>query len=133
MRSVSDIIMLLVPMMWQCNHTQGQSCFQSTDNLVAYTQNSDIENTHPPPTILPMKISFAFFVLLIYLFAAAVTVLKSIDPSSSTGQAQQTPRFCPRRFDGWTCWEPQPAGTIAKNFCPNFVLGFDTNRLAYRV
>ncbi|EAT41922.2 AAEL006490-PA, partial [Aedes aegypti] len=44
-----------------------------------------------------------------------------------------TQLFCPRRFDGWTCWESQPAGTIAQNFCPNFVLGFDASRLAYRI
>uniref|UniRef100_A0A182M7V7 G-protein coupled receptors family 2 profile 1 domain-containing protein n=1 Tax=Anopheles culicifacies TaxID=139723 RepID=A0A182M7V7_9DIPT len=40
--------------------------------------------------------------------------------------------FCPRRFDGWSCWEPTLAGTVAENFCPKFVLGFDPRRLAYR-
>ncbi|EDS36724.1 calcitonin receptor [Culex quinquefasciatus] len=46
---------------------------------------------------------------------------------------QQQQLFCPRRFDGWTCWDAQPAGTVAENYCPNFVLGFDANRLAFRV
>ncbi|XP_050100891.1 calcitonin gene-related peptide type 1 receptor isoform X2 [Anopheles aquasalis] len=40
--------------------------------------------------------------------------------------------YCPRRFDGWSCWEPAPAGTVAENFCPKFILGFDPQRLAYR-
>uniref|UniRef100_A0A182UZR5 Calcitonin receptor n=2 Tax=Anopheles merus TaxID=30066 RepID=A0A182UZR5_ANOME len=40
--------------------------------------------------------------------------------------------FCPRRFDGWSCWEPTLAGTVAENWCPKFVLGFDPRRLAYR-
>uniref|UniRef100_A0A182PRA0 Calcitonin receptor n=1 Tax=Anopheles epiroticus TaxID=199890 RepID=A0A182PRA0_9DIPT len=40
--------------------------------------------------------------------------------------------FCPRRFDGWSCWEPTLAGTVAENLCPKFVLGFDPRRLAYR-
>ncbi|XP_038119574.1 calcitonin gene-related peptide type 1 receptor [Culex quinquefasciatus] len=48
-------------------------------------------------------------------------------------QQQQQQLFCPRRFDGWTCWDAQPAGTVAENYCPNFVLGFDANRLAFRV
>ncbi|XP_021707945.1 calcitonin gene-related peptide type 1 receptor [Aedes aegypti] len=62
----------------------------------------------------------------------AVTVLRSISASNARHD-QQTQLFCPRRFDGWTCWESQPAGTIAQNFCPNFVLGFDASRLAYRI
>ncbi|KFB43712.1 calcitonin receptor [Anopheles sinensis] len=41
-------------------------------------------------------------------------------------------KFCPRRFDGWSCWEATPAGTVAENLCPKFVLGFDHRRLAYR-
>ncbi|XP_058061171.1 calcitonin gene-related peptide type 1 receptor [Anopheles bellator] len=43
-----------------------------------------------------------------------------------------TKAYCPRRFDGWSCWEPTVAGTVAENFCPNFILGFDSGRLAHR-
>ncbi|XP_062555367.1 calcitonin gene-related peptide type 1 receptor [Armigeres subalbatus] len=63
----------------------------------------------------------------------AAAALKSGVNPRNIRQVQQTQLFCPRRFDGWTCWEPQPAGSVAQNYCPNFVLGFDANRLAYRI
>ncbi|XP_058825708.1 calcitonin gene-related peptide type 1 receptor isoform X2 [Topomyia yanbarensis] len=52
---------------------------------------------------------------------------------NSPNRSQQQQLFCPRRFDGWTCWDPQPAGSVAESYCPNFIVGFDVNRLAYRV
>ncbi|XP_055642739.1 calcitonin gene-related peptide type 1 receptor isoform X2 [Toxorhynchites rutilus septentrionalis] len=58
----------------------------------------------------------------------------SADESRNPDQYQQQLQlFCPRRFDGWICWDPQPAGTVAENNCPNFVLGFDSRRMAYKV
>ncbi|KAK8744440.1 hypothetical protein OTU49_000802, partial [Cherax quadricarinatus] len=33
--------------------------------------------------------------------------------------------YCPRTFDGWSCWNDTPAGTRAYVQCPDFVIGFD--------
>ncbi|XP_055545206.1 calcitonin gene-related peptide type 1 receptor-like [Wyeomyia smithii] len=59
--------------------------------------------------------------------------IKQAARTSTNRNQEPLQLFCPRRFDGWTCWNSQPAGTVAENNCPNFVLGFDSNRLAYRV
>lgn len=40
--------------------------------------------------------------------------------------------FCPREFDGWTCVNATPAGTVAQFPCPYFVFGFDPKRTAQR-
>ncbi|GAB6025842.1 hypothetical protein CHUAL_011822 [Chamberlinius hualienensis] len=42
-------------------------------------------------------------------------------------------RYCPRNFDGWACWNDTPAGSIAVNPCPSFIIGFDPNRWAHKV
>lgn len=36
--------------------------------------------------------------------------------------------MCPREFDGWTCINATPAGSVAQFPCPFFVIGFDPNR-----
>ncbi|XP_066998977.1 calcitonin receptor [Anabrus simplex] len=41
-------------------------------------------------------------------------------------------RYCPIAFDGWTCWDYTPAGTVAYNPCPFFIVGFDPRRYAFR-
>lgn len=74
------------------------------------------------------------FPLPLPTFAAALKSYDTNQPQDLHDQQQQQQQlFCPRRFDGWTCWDAQPAGTVAENYCPNFVLGFDANRLAFRV
>ncbi|KAK9730434.1 Hormone receptor domain [Popillia japonica] len=40
--------------------------------------------------------------------------------------------FCKGLFDGWTCWPDTPAGKDASQPCPDFIVGFDPNRTAYR-
>nr|XP_024218724.1 calcitonin gene-related peptide type 1 receptor-like isoform X3 [Halyomorpha halys] len=40
--------------------------------------------------------------------------------------------FCPREFDGWTCLNATPAGTVLHFPCPYFQLGFDPKRTAHR-
>ncbi|GAB6018618.1 hypothetical protein CHUAL_013986 [Chamberlinius hualienensis] len=41
--------------------------------------------------------------------------------------------YCPRIFDGWSCWNATPAGEVANIACPDFIPGFDPQRLAYKV
>lgn len=40
--------------------------------------------------------------------------------------------FCPRVFDGWSCWNDTPAGQVAFTSCPEYIIGFDPNRQAHR-
>ncbi|XP_064210832.1 calcitonin gene-related peptide type 1 receptor isoform X2 [Tribolium castaneum] len=39
-------------------------------------------------------------------------------------------RYCPGRFDGWSCWPSTPAGEIANQSCPE-ILNYDPNRLVF--
>jgi len=41
--------------------------------------------------------------------------------------------YCPRVFDGWSCWNSTPAGHLAYAPCPEFVTGFDPRRIAFKV
>ncbi len=36
--------------------------------------------------------------------------------------------YCPRQWDGWTCWEDTPANTDAVQACPTFIEAFDSGR-----
>nr|XP_053634041.1 calcitonin gene-related peptide type 1 receptor-like isoform X2 [Cherax quadricarinatus] len=40
--------------------------------------------------------------------------------------------YCPRTFDGWSCWNDTPAGTRAYVQCPDFVIGFDPQRSGHK-
>ncbi|XP_030034837.1 calcitonin gene-related peptide type 1 receptor [Manduca sexta] len=40
--------------------------------------------------------------------------------------------MCPKTFDGLSCWDPTPAGAMAFQNCPDFVIGFDSRRLSYK-
>ncbi|XP_023706761.1 calcitonin gene-related peptide type 1 receptor isoform X2 [Cryptotermes secundus] len=40
--------------------------------------------------------------------------------------------FCPGTFDGWSCWPETPAGSSAHAPCPEFITGFDPNRMAHK-
>uniref|UniRef100_T1JHE1 G-protein coupled receptors family 2 profile 1 domain-containing protein n=1 Tax=Strigamia maritima TaxID=126957 RepID=T1JHE1_STRMM len=44
-----------------------------------------------------------------------------------------TPGYCPRTFDGWSCWNKTPAGQVAYGPCPHFIVGFDSRRTALKV
>ncbi|XP_049823471.1 calcitonin gene-related peptide type 1 receptor-like [Aethina tumida] len=39
--------------------------------------------------------------------------------------------YCPGRFDGWTCWPPTPAGSVAQQPCPSFIAGFEISNSVY--
>ncbi|KAL1121967.1 hypothetical protein AAG570_003375, partial [Ranatra chinensis] len=39
---------------------------------------------------------------------------------------------CPREFDGWTCVNSTPAGSVAQFPCPYFIFGFDPKRFGHR-
>lgn len=39
---------------------------------------------------------------------------------------------CPGIFDGWSCWPETRAGTSAFAPCPDFITGFDPNRMAHK-
>ncbi|XP_066986400.1 calcitonin gene-related peptide type 1 receptor-like [Macrobrachium rosenbergii] len=41
--------------------------------------------------------------------------------------------FCPRTFDGWSCWNDTLAGDTAYSPCPYFITGFDHTRMAHKV
>ncbi|XP_069172505.1 calcitonin gene-related peptide type 1 receptor isoform X2 [Procambarus clarkii] len=47
-------------------------------------------------------------------------------PDSSFGP------YCPRTFDGWSCWNDTPAGTRAYVQCPDFITGFDPQRMGHK-
>ncbi|XP_042204022.1 calcitonin gene-related peptide type 1 receptor-like isoform X2 [Homarus americanus] len=40
--------------------------------------------------------------------------------------------YCPRTFDGWSCWNDTPAGTRAHVQCPSFIHGFDPQRSGHK-
>ncbi|XP_068217450.1 calcitonin gene-related peptide type 1 receptor-like isoform X1 [Palaemon carinicauda] len=40
--------------------------------------------------------------------------------------------YCPRTFDGWSCWNDTPAGTRVYVPCPEFVTGFDPNLFGHK-
>ncbi|XP_064113384.1 calcitonin receptor-like isoform X2 [Macrobrachium nipponense] len=40
--------------------------------------------------------------------------------------------YCPRTFDGWSCWNDTPAGHTAYVPCPEFVTGFDPKRFGHK-
>ncbi|KAL0902378.1 hypothetical protein ABMA27_000263 [Loxostege sticticalis] len=40
--------------------------------------------------------------------------------------------YCPRTFDGFACWDETPAAATAYQPCPDFVVGFDSRRFAYK-
>ncbi|KAJ8737246.1 hypothetical protein PYW07_000517 [Mythimna separata] len=40
--------------------------------------------------------------------------------------------WCPRTFDGFACWDEAPASTVAFQPCPEFIVGFDPKRYAYK-
>ncbi|XP_063837278.1 calcitonin gene-related peptide type 1 receptor-like isoform X2 [Ostrinia nubilalis] len=40
--------------------------------------------------------------------------------------------YCPRTFDGFACWDETPADATAYQPCPDFVIGFDPRRYAYK-
>ncbi|XP_049884672.1 calcitonin gene-related peptide type 1 receptor-like isoform X2 [Pectinophora gossypiella] len=40
--------------------------------------------------------------------------------------------FCPRTFDGFACWDATPASATAMQPCPEFVIGFDPRRFAFK-
>ncbi|OXA58952.1 calcitonin gene-related peptide type 1 receptor isoform X1 [Folsomia candida] len=40
--------------------------------------------------------------------------------------------YCPRTFDGWSCWNETPAGVTAFAPCPWFISGFDPNLQAHK-
>ncbi|CAG9781984.1 unnamed protein product [Diatraea saccharalis] len=40
--------------------------------------------------------------------------------------------WCPRTFDGFSCWDETPAGFTTYQPCPEFVIGFDSKRFAYK-
>ncbi|KAL7637420.1 UNVERIFIED_CONTAM: hypothetical protein RMT77_012148 [Armadillidium vulgare] len=44
-----------------------------------------------------------------------------------------TDPYCPRLFDGWSCWNDTPAGEVAYVDCPDFVPGFDAKRKGLKV
>ncbi len=36
--------------------------------------------------------------------------------------------YCPRQWDGWTCWEDTPSNTDVFQSCPGYIEGFDPER-----
>lgn len=34
-------------------------------------------------------------------------------------------KYCPGTWDTWVCWPDTPAGDIARQPCPSFIVGFD--------
>ncbi|XP_068626659.1 uncharacterized protein [Battus philenor] len=40
--------------------------------------------------------------------------------------------YCPRTFDGFSCWVETAASTIAMNPCPDFIVGFDAKQTALK-
>ncbi|GAB6032961.1 hypothetical protein CHUAL_012154 [Chamberlinius hualienensis] len=41
--------------------------------------------------------------------------------------------YCPRTFDGWSCWNATVANQIAIEPCPSFITGFDPKRYAHKI
>ncbi|CAH0716096.1 unnamed protein product, partial [Brenthis ino] len=50
----------------------------------------------------------------------------------STDEDSDLTNYCPRTFDGIACWDDTPAGATAFQNCPSIIVGFDSNRLAYK-
>uniref|UniRef100_A0A2A4JS52 Calcitonin receptor n=1 Tax=Heliothis virescens TaxID=7102 RepID=A0A2A4JS52_HELVI len=48
------------------------------------------------------------------------------------GQYNEGEEWCPRIFDGFSCWDATPAATTAYQPCPKFIIGFDPRRYAYK-
>ncbi|XP_069180947.1 calcitonin gene-related peptide type 1 receptor, partial [Procambarus clarkii] len=59
-------------------------------------------------------------------YQLCVQVMASVPPPSDRRL------FCPRTFDGWSCWNDTPAGETAFSPCPYFITGFDHRRLAHK-
>ncbi|XP_049694295.2 calcitonin gene-related peptide type 1 receptor isoform X1 [Helicoverpa armigera] len=47
-------------------------------------------------------------------------------------QYNEGEEWCPRIFDGFSCWDATPAATTAYQPCPKFIIGFDPRRYAYK-
>ncbi|CAG7829594.1 unnamed protein product [Allacma fusca] len=60
------------------------------------------------------------------LSAAEIECYNASAPSNRSGL------MCPRIWDSWVCWDETPAGTNALAPCPDHVIGFDPNRMAYK-
>ncbi|XP_061730097.1 calcitonin gene-related peptide type 1 receptor-like [Cydia pomonella] len=52
--------------------------------------------------------------------------------TSTTKINQDEGPWCPAMFDGFACWDPTPASAIAKQRCPEFVIGFDPRRYVFK-
>lgn len=48
------------------------------------------------------------------------------------GEEKDDKLYCPTVFDGFSCWNRTPAGTIAWQRCPRFVNGFHHKQLAFK-
>ncbi|KAM3968611.1 neuropeptide receptor B4 [Aphomia sociella] len=49
-----------------------------------------------------------------------------------TFKYQENDLWCPRNFDGFACWDATPASTTSYQQCPEFIVGFDPKRYAYK-
>ncbi|CAH0578219.1 unnamed protein product [Chrysodeixis includens] len=47
-------------------------------------------------------------------------------------QYNENGSWCPRKFDGFACWDETPASTTAYQHCPEFIFGFDPRRYAFK-
>ncbi|XP_031767530.2 calcitonin gene-related peptide type 1 receptor-like [Galleria mellonella] len=47
-------------------------------------------------------------------------------------EPQDDDLWCPRTFDGFACWDAVPASSTSFQYCPEFVIGFDPNRYAFK-
>ncbi|XP_017771421.1 PREDICTED: calcitonin gene-related peptide type 1 receptor isoform X2 [Nicrophorus vespilloides] len=52
---------------------------------------------------------------------------------NNTQQEEIDGLFCPGLFDGWVCWPDTAAGEAASAPCPEFIIGFDPSRKAYKI
>ncbi|XP_068626773.1 calcitonin gene-related peptide type 1 receptor-like [Battus philenor] len=61
---------------------------------------------------------------------------KLMEECYSSTASKPTPHdrgsFCPRIFDGFTCWDETPAATTVYKPCPDFIVGFDTRRTSFK-
>ncbi|XP_053624245.1 calcitonin gene-related peptide type 1 receptor-like [Plodia interpunctella] len=53
------------------------------------------------------------------------TQLASVHPTGNVP-------WCPRTFDGFACWDETPPDSTVLQPCPDFVVGFDSRRFAYK-
>ncbi|XP_059055218.1 calcitonin receptor-like [Achroia grisella] len=63
-------------------------------------------------------------------FLGNATHSKILD--SDETKYQKDGPWCPRTFDGFACWDAMPGGSTSKQFCPEFIVGFDPRRYAYK-